>query len=370
MISLTKQKLSENKNKSSTILLMAAGMIFFVAFASSIDSSTLFTNQMLVYAEQEEKKEVNDSKSEEMSIVSSSIIPQPNSNSTILDVKGSNALYEPAVGLTNVFGPEGIFPFADTFNCADALTCGVSAGDNANFVGKFEEKNLNKITSYEATYTSPITYGPHQIKDHTYKIILTDTEWNSPNASLPTENAPFAASVNNVGMHQIQHGASNIDRSDVPQLSNLAFLYGHAKVVDITNGNNTVVAEDIFTHVMVGHLMDENVYYQNMRDEALTPNLALVFAVNIPNDTELPGVGMLSAEEAQSFTPLASDPSLDSNPPFDYPIEYAEPRADTDNIEELSKSQSSIWPVANQKQPPFFTFLLFQEVDAQYNNSQ
>ncbi|HYJ01672.1 MAG TPA: hypothetical protein VEW92_05615 [Nitrososphaeraceae archaeon] len=353
----SKEKLSGNKNKKPSILI---GMIF-VILTIGIGSIHIF-NQMIAYA-QEEGIESN---SEKMIKMSSSI-PQPNSNSTILDVKGSNALFQPAVGLTNVFGPEGVFPFTETFKCADALTCGVSAGDDAKFIGKFEEGNTNKTTSYEATYTSPITYGSHQIKGHVYKIILTDTDWNSPDASLPTENAEFAASVNNVGTHQIQHGASNIDRSDVPQLSNLAFLYGHAKIIDVTNGNNTVVAEDIFTHVMVGHLMDENVYYKNLRDEALTPNLALVFAVNIPNDTELPGVGMLSAEEAQSFTPLSSDPSLENSPPFNYPIEFAEPRTGNDNIKEPSNSQSSIWPVANQKQPPFFTFLLFQEVEVKYS---
>ena len=119
-------------------------------------------------------------------------------------------------------------------------------------------------------------------------------------------------------------------------------MYGDAKVIDITNGNNTVVAEDIFTHVMIGHLMDENVYYKNMRDEALTPNLAFVFAVNIPNDTELPAVGMLSAEEAQSFTPLSSDFSLENSPPFNYPIEFAEPRTGNDNIKEPSNPQSSM----------------------------
>jgi hypothetical protein len=94
--------------------------------------------------------------------------------------------------------------------------------------------------------------------------------------------------------------------------------------------------KNVFTHLMVGHLMNENVYYKNLRDEALTPNLALVFAVNILNDTELPGVGMLSAEEAQSFTPLSSDPSLENSPPFDYPIEFAEPRTGNDNIKEPS----------------------------------
>ena len=358
-----KEKSSNNKEYKKQAILM--GSIFFIL---TISIGTIDILNQIAYAEQGE--EANQSKSEMMTMMmpTSSKMPQPNSNSTILEVEGSNALFEPAVGLTNVFGPEGIFPFTDVFKCADALTCGVSAGNDAKFIGKFEEGNIDKTTSYEATYTSPITYGPHQIKDHTYKIILTDTEWNSPDSSLPTENAEFASSVNNVGMHQIQHGLSNIDRSDVPQLSNLAFLYGHAKVVDITNGNNTVVAEDIFTHVMVGHLMDENVYYQNMRDKALTPNLALVFAVNIPNDTELPaGVGKLSAEEAQSFTPLSSDPSLENSPPFDYPIEFAEPRNNNDNIEGGTESQSSIWPVANQKQPPFFAFLLFQEVDANYS---
>ena len=61
-----------------------------------------------------------------------------------------------------------------------------------------------------------------------------------------------------------------------------------------------------------------------------------MFAVNILNDTELPEVGMLSAEEAQSFTPLSSDPSLGNSPPFNYPIEFAEPRTGNDNIKEPS----------------------------------
>ena len=51
--------------------------------------------------------EGNDSKSETMNVMSSSI-PQPNSNSTILDVIGSTALFEPAVGLTNVFDRRSI----------------------------------------------------------------------------------------------------------------------------------------------------------------------------------------------------------------------------------------------------------------------
>ncbi|MDQ4073860.1 MAG: hypothetical protein M3162_06085 [Thermoproteota archaeon] len=292
-----------------------------------------------------------------------SSIPQPNGNNTILNVKASNALFEPAVGLTNVFGPDGLFPF-DNFNCADALTCGVSAGDNSTFTGKFEktDNGNNAVASYEATYTSPVTYGPHQVAGHTYKITLIDVEWNSTDAANPTQQPEFASSVNNVGFNQIQHGASNIDRSDVPQLSNMAFLYGHAKVTDITNGNNTDVATDIFTHVMVGHVMDENTFYTNLRDEALSPNIVFVFAVNIPNDTELPGVGSLSAEEAQSFTPVATDQSLDNPPPVNYPVNIPEPRNDEDGVEE-PEPQSTTWPVANPNQPLLFNFLVYQDTN-------
>jgi len=81
MINSTK-KLSDNKNKKTTILM---GMIFVVLSVSI--GSTQISSQMVAYAQEE----VNDSKSETMKIMSSSI-PQPNSNSTILDVKSSNAL--------------------------------------------------------------------------------------------------------------------------------------------------------------------------------------------------------------------------------------------------------------------------------------
>lgn len=290
-------------------------------------------------------------------------LPQPNDNSTLIKVRASDALFEPAAGLSNVFGPEGLFPF-DNFSCADALTCGVSAGENAKFVGTFDKANANNLTSYEATYTSPVTYGPHQIAGHEYKITLTDINWNSPSASEPTEQPQFAALTNNVGFDQIQHGASYIDRSDVPQLSNLAFLYGHAQVTDITNGNNTVVAEDVFTHVMVGHVMDEQAFYQDLRDEALSPNFVFLFAINIPDDTELPGVGSLTAEQAQSYTPLESDPSLDNSPQIDYPVSIPEPRDETmDDIEEPEGPQSTTWPVANSEQPLLFTFLVYQDTN-------
>jgi hypothetical protein len=312
--------------------------------------STISTNSM--------EQDVSTQGSSSVSSPTSSI-PQPNDNGTLVKVDATNALYEPAAGLTNVFGPGGLFPFQN-FSCADALTCGISAGEDAKFAGVFEQGNANNMTSYEATYTSPVTYGPHQIAGHEYKITLTDLNWNSADSALPTRQPEFAAMVNDVGFDQIQHGASNIDRSDVPQLYDEAFLYGHAMVTDITNGNNTVVAKDIFTHVMVAHVMDESEYYRNLKDKALSPNMVFLFAVNIPNDTELPGVGSLSAEEAQSFTPLADDESLDNSPPIDYPVNVPTPREG--EIAE-PESQSTVWPVANPNQPLLFTFLVYQNAN-------
>jgi hypothetical protein len=285
-------------------------------------------------------------------------LPQPNDSSTILKAQASNALFEPAAGLSNVFGPGGLFPFEDVFTCADALTCGVSAGEDAMFTGTFEEGNENNLTGYTATYTSPVTYGPHQLEGHTYQIELTDTYWNSSDAAMPTRQAEFASMVNNVGLNQIQHGASMIDRSDVPQLYDHAFLYGHARVTDVTNGNNTVVAEDVFTHVMVAHVMDEDTFYSNLKGSAASPTMVFLFAINIPSDTELPGVGSLTPEQAQGFTPLPTDPSLTNPPPVDYPVELSAPREGTI---EAPEPQSTVWPVANPNQPLLFNFLVYQD---------
>lgn len=285
-------------------------------------------------------------------------LPQPNDNNTILKAQASNALFEPAAGLSNVFGPGGLFATPDTFECADALTCGVSAGDNAMFTGTFEEGNENDLTGYTATYTSPVTYGPHQIEGHTYQIELTDTEWNSTDAAMPTRQAEFASMVNNVGLNQIQHGSSMVDRSDVPQLYDYAFLYGHARITDITNGNNTVVAEDVFTHVMVANVMDEDAFYSNLKGSAASPTMVFLFTVNIPSGTELPGVGSLTPEQAQGFTPLPTDPSLTNPPPVGYPVEIPAPGEGTI---EAPEPQSTVWPVANPNQPLLFNFLVYQD---------
>jgi len=301
-----------------------------------------------------------------MSMMSSSPLSQPNTNGTLLKANGSKALFEPAAGLSNVFGPKGLFPFTNVFTCANALTCGVSAGNDSNFTGTFEQGNKNHMTAYEATYTAPVTYGPEQIKGHTYKITLTDTFWNSIGAAKPTRQAEFARITNNVGFNQVQHGASHVDRSDVPQLSDNAFLYGHTQVTDITKGNNTVVAKDVFTHVMVAHVMDEHAYYRSMKDVALSPTMVFLFAINIPSGTALPGVGTLTPDKAQSFTPLASDVSMKSPPQFKYPVNIPAPR--TGSIA-APQSQSTTWPVDNPKQPLFFTFLVFQKADINYTNS-
>ena len=91
--------------------------------------------------------------------------------------------------------------------------------------------------------------------------------------------------------------------------------------------------------------------------------MVFLFAVNIPNNTELPGVGKLSAEKAQSFTPLSTDPSLKTTPQFKYPVKIDAP---TDGQIDKPMSQSAVWPVADPKQPLFFTFLVFQNVDVKW----
>ncbi len=296
-----------------------------------------------------------------------STLPQPN-DSPVVTAKATNALFEPAAGLSNVFGPKGLFPMTKVFNCADALTCGVSAGSDAKFTGTFDLNNKNGLTGYEATYKSPVTYGPQQIAGHTYKLTLTDLQWNNNDVTKKTRQADFTKQVSNVGLNQIQHGASYVDRSDVPQLFDNAFLYGHAKVTDITDGKDKVVAQDIFTHVMVAHVMDQTKFYKGLTDTAKSPTMVFLFAVNIPPGKDLPaGVGKLSPDNALSFTPLPSDPSLHNPPQVNYPVKL--PAPDHGSIKE-PQSQSTPWPVDNPKQPLFFTFLVFQNTDVKSTSAK
>lgn len=276
-------------------------------------------------------------------------------------VMASNALYEPAAGKTNVFGPEGIFPFFnDVFSCADNISCGVSV-DGAAFRGVFKEGG-EKENKFWADYVAPITYGDHQIKGHKYRIVLQDTNWNNDSKDLtpmPTRIPDFLVVGKGVAFDQIQHGHSMIDRADVPMFMNKVSLYGHVNIYDLTDGNK-LVAEKVFTHLMVGKVIDEKSYFKDIQLNPATNTVVALFVVNIPSGVKLPGdIGPLTSEQAQSFTPLADDASLANAPPVTY-ADLAEWGVDVKE----PMPQSTVWPVDNPTQPPTFTFLLFTDAKA------
>jgi hypothetical protein len=275
---------------------------------------------------------------------------------------GSSALYEPNAGKTNVFGPGGIFPFFnDTFSCGDAITCGVQT--DASFKGVFSEMGEN---AFVVKYEAPITYGGHQVQGHTYRVELVDTKWNNDDPAqtpLPTRTPDFLLAGDGVAFDQYQHGHSMVDRADVPLFWNKVALYGHVNVYDESDGDK-MVAENIFAHLMVGTVVDEMAAYEDLQNNNATPLVVALFLVNIPSGVELPGgIGPLTSEQAQSFTPLSDDPSLTNSPPIDYDrlaewgVEVEEPLP-----------QSTPWSVDNPTQPVFFTFLLFTDAKA-YNSS-
>ncbi len=278
-------------------------------------------------------------------------------------VYAKTALYEPGVGKTNVFGPGGIFPFFnDTFSCADdVLECGVLT-EGATFKGAFREAGEHD-NKFRAEYTSPITYGDHQISGHKYRIELVDTEWNNPELELtpaPTRIPQFLMEGKGVAFDQIQHGHSMVDRADAPMFINKVALYGHANIYDITDGTENLVVERIFVHLMVGHVIDETKFYSDFQFNSPLPLVVALFVVNVPSGIELPGgIGPLTSEQAQSFTPMPDDPSLTAVPPAN----YAQLSRQGVQIEE-PMPQSTVWPVDNPTQPVFFTFLLFTETRA------
>ena len=282
---------------------------------------------------------------------------------------GSNALYEPSVGIVNVFGPEGLFPFFnDVFSCGNGLECGVESKD-AKIWGVMNVMGNNDGNMVYIEYTSPITYGdtrdenPSQIMDHKYRIELQDTNWNHPNNPIPTATPGFLLDGNGVALDQIMHGKSNVDTghvvdgvANIPLFNNKATLYGHGIIKDITNPQNEfVVVDGIFLHVMVGNVIDEEKYFKNLQVVPVSPEIALVFAINIPSSVELPGgIGPLTPEQALSFTPPTGDQSLTSNPPVDYTsLGISNPIA-----------QSTPWTVDNTEEPIHFTFLVFQNVES------
>jgi hypothetical protein len=273
-------------------------------------------------------------------------------------VIGDTAIYEPNAGKTNVFGPGGIFPFFnDTFACGNAITCGVQV-EGDKFRGVFKEGG-GAENKFFAEYESPITYGDHQVKGHKYRVELIDTLWNSTDGAMPTRQAQFLAEKGNVAFKQVQHGHSNIDRADVPMFFNDVALYGHVNVYDMTDGNK-LVAKNIFTHMMVGKIVDETKAFENLQFTPVTQTVVALFVVNIPSGVKLPGdIGPLTPEQAQSFTPLGDDTSIDGKPPID----YAQLHSVSVPADE-PMPQSTTWPVDNPSQPVFFTFLLFTDVKA------
>jgi len=277
-------------------------------------------------------------------------------------VFAGNALYEPNAGKTNVFGPGGIFPFFnDTFSCGDAITCGVQV-EGDRFRGVFKEAGMEGDNRFIAEYVVPITYGDQQVAGHKYRIELVDTMWNNPEQELtpaPTRVPQFLAAGNGVAFDQLQHGHSMVDRADVPLFMNRVALYGHVNVYDVTDGNR-LVAEKIFAHLMVGKVVDEKSFYSDMQANPATPTVVALFVVNIPSGVQLPGgIGPLTSEQAQSFTPLSDDQSLTNAPPVNY-AQLMDQGVDV--MEPLP--QSTVWPVDNPTQPVFFTFLLFTETKA------
>ena len=89
-----------SSKRSPEKILGVIASIFLLSFA--IVATTQGRSQ-LVYAQgQGENSMMNMSSS-----TSSSILPQPNANGTLLKVEASNGLFEPAAGLRNLFGPKG-----------------------------------------------------------------------------------------------------------------------------------------------------------------------------------------------------------------------------------------------------------------------
>jgi hypothetical protein len=279
-------------------------------------------------------------------------------------VFASSALYEPGVGKTNVFGPGGIFPFFnDTFSCADdVLECGVMA-EGSTFKGVFKEAGGEGDNMFVAEYVSPITYGDHQMAGHKYRVELVDTEWNNAEPELtpsPTRVPAFLTAGKGVAFDQIQHGHSMVDRADAPMFMNKVALYGHVNVYDVTDGGKKLVVEKVFAHLMVGHVIDEGKFYTDFQFNTPLPLVVALFIVNVPSGVELPGgIGPLTSEQAQSFTPMPDDPSL-TNPP---PANYQQLMDQGVNASE-PMPQSTVWPVDNPTQPVFFNFLLFTETKA------
>lgn len=106
-------------------------------------------------------------------------------------------------------------------------------------------------------------------------------------------------------------------------------------------------ATNVFTHVMVAHVVNESAYYRDMTDVAASPTMAFLFAINIPSGVGIPNNTNLTATQAQSFTLLPSDQSLIATPQFIYPVK----KQPNNRTISAPLPQSTIWPVDIPKQP-------------------
>ncbi len=298
---------------------------------------------------------------------------EPTEKKPYLKFFGKGALYEPSVGIVNVFGPDGIFPFFDdVFSCGNAVECGVPS-DDAKIWGVLNNMGDDDSNMVYVEYTSPITYGdtreevPNQTAGHKYRMELKDTKWTHPSNPIPTATPGFLLEGSNgVALDQVMHGHSGIDTghvidgdANVPLFKNKGTLYGHSVIKDVTDPNNEfVVVDDIFTHIMVGNVIDEKAYFQNLQEIPISPEIAFVFAINIPSGVELPGgIGPLSPEAALSFTPPTGDPALGEHPPINY----------EDIGVGKSITHTTSWTVDNPEEPVHFTFLVFTDVRSFYS---
>jgi hypothetical protein len=301
-------------------------------------------------------------------------LPQPNAPKVLKVNASGPALFVPDLGLASFYGPKfqkippGIIEQPGVFPCSgDPVKCGKPVP--GTFDGLLENGNKDNITSVNATYKSIVNAGV-QLKNHVYKITTTHFTWNSTDSELPTTQPGFTKPVP-VIMGAQQHGASRIDRPDVPQISENpgGLMYGRC---DVTDMNTSQKVANVFCHLMVGHLVNETNFYKYMRDDPLTPTLAIVIAASIPANTQLPGnwspycssSTMCSAAQAQQFFPYSAtgsppDESLTKPPPFAYPVSLQYPRIGS--IEAPGPSYEQ--PVSIKHQPFFFAFVVYPGAD-------
>lgn len=250
-------------------------------------------------------------------------------------VKASKPLFEPGVGVTNVYCSGGLVP-ASPFTqngCQPAATEGTFQGSFQQGTHGNEGKDEHAIepstgsgakADFTATFLNPID-------GKEYRIVSRDTTWNSSTTREPTPNTFFAKPYGNVFFDQPQHGQTMIDRSDAPLIYSRIGVYGH---VDVWQGDRQV-ARDIFVHVMVGPVLapagsTDAEFLSHYKITPTTPNLVFIFVVNTP--------GTIKA------TPPPTDPSISHGP-----------MGDTDD-------RSSPWPTDDPSQPLYFNFLIYQEV--------